>query len=101
MRIYFNKSITVYRLSQTGDEKYALHGTIDGAIMSISPEDMMISEGNPAQMSVLFTYYNSDIQKGDKITYDGDDYIIKGVRPLGPVRTTLQYRKAVISKMNS
>jgi len=101
MRLYFNKSITVYRLSQTGDEKYVLNGTIYGAIMSISPEDMMISEGNPAQMSVLFTYSYSDIQEGDKITYDGDDYIIKGVRPFGPVRTTLQYKKAVIATMNS
>lgn len=103
MRLYFNDSISVYRL-EDGDnntEDYSLNGTIYGSVMNIKPEDTMISEGNPSQSAVLYTYHDSDIQKGDKITHDGIDYIVKGIKNNKPVRTTLRYKKAVIENLNS
>jgi len=101
MRLFFKESISVYRLASTGTEKYDFNGTIYGTIMGIRPEDAMLSEGNPAQMAMLFTYYYSDIKEGDKLVYNSNNYIIKGVRLLNPIRTTLRYKKAIIYLMNS
>lgn len=100
MRFLFTKTLSVYRLaSASSKESYTLNETITGRILPIGAEDAFLSEGNPAQQFKLITDYGSDVKVTDKITYDGDNYIIKGVQKFdfGAIRRI----EAVLEKFNS
>jgi hypothetical protein len=100
MRFVFTKTISVYRLTDASDkESYSLDGTIKGYLTPISAEDAMLTEGNPAQTYKLITDYSSDIQRGDKLTYDGADYIVSGIQrhDFGATRRT----EAICQQFNS
>ena len=100
MKVFFTKTISVYRLASANDkESYALNGTIKGFLTSIGAEDSFITEGNPAQSFKLITDYGNDIKKTDKLTYDGDDYIVTGIQKFdfGAIRRI----EVVVEKFNS
>jgi hypothetical protein len=100
MRVFFTKTISVYRLAAANSkESYALNGTINGFIVPMGAEDAFLSEGNPAQQYKLITDYASDVKKTDKLTYDGDDYIITGNQKFdfGAIRRV----EAILEKFNS
>lgn len=100
MRVFFTKTITVYRLADSSSkESYSLNGTINGFIAPVGAEDAFLSEGNPAQQYKLITDYSSDIKKTDKLTYDSEDYIVKGIQKFdfGAIRRI----EAILEKPNS
>lgn len=83
--VFFEKKISIYRLADiagTKKETYQLNGTIYGALFPMDAESSMLSDGNPAKTSILYTAHNSDIQETDKAKYDSVEYIVKGVRTL-------------------
>ncbi len=85
MRFVFEKRIMVYRLdsdSMNKTEEYKRINDIYGVIMSIKAEDLMVSEGNPAEMYKLYTDIYSDIKESDKIEQDGKVYIVKNLKKL-------------------
>ena len=85
MRFTFEKRIIVYRLSSDSSKKreaYKRINDIYGVIMPIKAEDLMISEGNPAEMYKLYTDIYSDLKETDKVEQDGDIYIVKNLRKL-------------------
>ena len=100
MRFLFTKTISVYRLAAASSkESYSLNGTITGYILPIGAEDAFLSEGNPAQQYKLITDYGTDLKVTDKLTYDGSDYIVKGIQKFefGAVRRI----EAILEKLNS
>jgi len=100
MRVFYTKTISVYRLADASSkESYSLNGTITGFIAPIGAEDAFLSEGNPAQQYKLITDYSSDIKKTDKLTYNEEDYIIKGIQKFD--FGSLRRIEAVLEKSNS
>ncbi len=82
MRFAFRK-VFVYRLVSSNDnktEEYERVRDIYGAVFPIKAEDLMMSEGNPAEMYKLFADDYSDIQATDKIEYEGEIYIVSKLR---------------------
>jgi len=81
MRCFFTKVITVERLtSADGKEGYTAHGTITGYIAPLSAQEAFVTEGNPAQQFKLVTDINSDIKKTDRLTYNGQTFIVTGTQ---------------------
>jgi hypothetical protein len=104
MEFFFTKSIAVERLisgsgANKNKEEYQSNGTIYGTILAMSPADTMLSEDNPAKEAVLYTYIDSDLKETDRLTCEGEKYIVKGV-----VKKELQsinLKKAIVEKMIS
>jgi hypothetical protein len=102
MRFVFEKRIMVYRLisdTEKKTEEYKRVNDIFGVIMSIRPEDLMISEGNPAEMSKLYADIYSDIQETDKLESDGQIYIVKNLKKLE--HRALSRIEAILVKPNN
>lgn len=79
--IHFEQKISVYRLNiYTKTEEYKAHGEIMGIILPVKAEDMMLTEGDPAQQFKLFCDINEDLKEADKVAYGGDEYIVKTIR---------------------
>lgn len=100
MRFCFTKEITVYRLSASSSkETYSENGNIKGYIAPISAEDAMLTDGNPSQTFKLVTDYDSNIEKTDKLLYDGEYYIIKGIQKFN--FGALRRKEAILEQFNS
>lgn len=99
MRTFFKYPVAVERLAADGTDKesYATNGTIYGCFVGATPEDAMISEGNPATSIVLLCEQNSDVKVGDRVTYNGESYIVSGVKT--PQRIfTIAYKRCLLQK---
>lgn len=101
-RNFLKYAFTVDRLTaQAGNkEAYAFLGTIYGVVMGLSPEDTMLSEGNPATSAVLYTEAAADIKVGDRVSYGGDTYIVRGVKT-PQVIFAISYKRCVVERMAS
>lgn len=81
MRFIFDKTIEVERLSATGlQEEYVSHGSIQGIIMPVKAEDMMLTDGTPGKALKLLCDISQDLKEADRISYDGDYYTVKVIR---------------------
>jgi len=81
MRFIFDKTITVERpLLYDYHEKYIVHGTIQGIILPIKAEDMMLTDGTPGKALKLLCNIDQDLKEADRISYDGDYYTVKAIR---------------------
>lgn len=102
MRRFFKYAITVERLSAEAGNKeaYASQSTIYGWLTNASPEDAMLSEGNPATSAVLICEQNSDVRVSDRITYNGEKYIVTGVKDAQRL-FGIAFRRCVVQKMGS
>lgn len=104
MRIFFSKSVDIYRLATTTGNKEAYggtkNGTIECGIIGISPDDVVLSEANPAQSAVLYTDPASDIKVTDKVVDGSDTYIVKSIKQPNQI-LSIGYKRAIIEKMNS
>lgn len=100
MRAFFTKTIEVYRLSSTDSkETYSKNGDINGYIAPMSAQEAFVSEGNPAQQFKLVADFGADIKKTDRLTYNGQNYLVTGIqRPdFGAMRRT----EALLELFNS
>ena len=81
MRVFFTQTIELYRLTDASDkESYERQNDIKGFIAPIGNEDVMLTEGNPAQSFKLMTERTTDVKKTDKLSYNGDNYIVTGIQ---------------------
>lgn len=107
IRFYYTKIATVYRLAKdSGDTKKESYpetsiGTVNGALLSIQPTDMMLSDGNPSQSSSWYCDPSSDIKKLDRLIIDGDSYIVRGVSKTSVATMSINYMKCIIEKQDS
>lgn len=100
MRVFFRSTIDVYRLSSANDkETYSLNGQIKAYIAPLSAEDSMLTEGNPAESFKLITTQNADIQKTDRITHEGENYTVSGIKTYG--FGAVARKEAILTKFNS
>jgi len=101
-RAFFKYAIAVERLTTEAGSKeaYTSNGTIYGTLMSIAPEDTMISEGNPSQSAVLLCEEQSDIKIGDRVTLDSLKYIVKGVKN-PKMLFSICYKRCVVEKLKA
>ncbi len=82
MRFILDKAIAVYRLTKDpleNIEEYRQADAIRGIIMPVKAEDIILSEGNPADMFKLYTDFDTDIRESDKVECEGVEYIVKYV----------------------
>lgn len=81
MRVFFTQTIELYRLTDASDkESYVRQDDIKGFIAPIGNEDVMLTEGNPAQSFKLMTEQRTDVKKTDKLVSNGESYIITGIQ---------------------
>ena len=83
--IFNERTISVYRLTKAVDNKsegYSLVGDITGEILPIGGDDIVLSEGNPAETFKLICDKHEDIKETDKVVLDGNSYIVKTIRDL-------------------
>ena len=100
MRVFFTNTIELYRLADASDkESYAKESDIKGYIAPASAEDVMLTEGNPAQSFKLITELYTSVIKTDKLIYSGDEYIVIGVQEFG--FGALRRRSIMLEKFNS
>jgi hypothetical protein len=103
--IFFTQTISVERLgNSTGStikEEYKSQSTIYGVVMNLRPEDAFLSEGNPAKSAILYCKLDSDVKDGDRITYNGVKYIVKGVEGSSLFGRSISFKKAIVEQMNS
>jgi len=103
MRIFYKDTITAERLNPNiygTKESYAALGTLLGMVLTISPQDAMISDGNISQSSSLICESTIALQVSDRVTINGEKYIVRGVKkPSG--NFSIEYQRAVIEKLNS
>jgi len=101
MRVFYTKTITVYRLTivSNATEGYVQYGDIKGSIFPLTAESAFLTEGNPSQSYKLMADYNTDIKKTDKVNHNGTDYIVTGIQrfDFGAMRRT----EALLEKFNS
>lgn len=82
MRFIFDKTILVDRpILYSATEEYHRVGSIKAFIMPVKAEDVLLTEGDPAQSFKLHCGIHEDIKEADKVTdEDGEIYIVKTVR---------------------
>ena len=79
--IYFDQTITVRSLRlYSATEEYREVGTIKGIITPVKAEDIMLTEGNPAEQFKLYCDINEDLKEADKVVCDGVEYVVKTIR---------------------
>jgi len=103
MRIFFKNTITAERLNPNiygTQESYAALGTLRGMVLTISPQDAMLSDGNISQSSSLICEPTIALQVSDRLTINSERYIVRGVKkPSG--NFSIEFQRAVIEKLNS
>ncbi len=98
--IYFDQTITVHRLQLYAyTENYMPAGTIKGIITPVKAEDVILTEGDPAQQFKMYCDINEDVKEADKLICDGVEYIVKTVRKFNFRR--LSRIEAFINKPNN
>ena len=101
MRIFFNKTYSQKRLTDSSDiESYTTLGNIDGGIFSMSPNDVILSEGDPVSGAVFYAEEDTSIKVGDKIVDGDDEWIVKSIKT---PNTTMGYgyKRCIINLNNS
>ena len=100
MRIFFNKTFTHKRLTDANDkETYSSVGTIEGGLYSMSPDDVILGEGDPATGAVLYVESDVDIKVTDKIVDGSDEWIIKSLKTPNAVMG-YSYKRCIINLPN-
>lgn len=103
MRVFFKTTITAERLTPNvydTEETYAPLGTLKGMVLTISPQDAMLSEGNLSQSSTLICEATLALKVSDRLTINGQTYIVRGIKkPEG--NFGIEFQRAVIEKLNS
>lgn len=101
MRIFFNKTYTQKRLSDSNDkESYVSQGDIQGGIFSMSPDDVILSDGDPATGGVFYADEDADIKVLDKIVDGSDEWIVKAVKTPNNVMG-YGYKRCIVNLNNS
>lgn len=104
MRFYFTNTVDVFRLVAGSNNTESYSGTKNGSIacsiLSFSPDDIILSEGNPATSAILVCDNTEDIKVTDKIVDGTDTYIIKYIKTPKQL-ATIQMKRCIIEKMNS
>jgi len=101
MKIFFNKSYTQKRLTDASDkESYTELGSIEGGIFSMTPDDIMLTDGDPATGGVFYADEDADIKVGDKIVDGSDEWIVKSIKTPNNVMG-YGYKRCVINLNNS
>lgn len=103
MRVFYKTSITVQRLVPNiydTEETYSSLGTTKGMVLTISPQDAMISEGNLSQSSTLIADPTLPLKTSDKLTINGETYITRSVKITQP-QFGIKVQRAIIEKLNS
>jgi len=80
-------------------EEYGLNGTIKGIITPVKAEDIMLTEGDPAEQFKMYCDINEDVREADKLICDGVEYIVKTIRKFNFRR--LSRIEAFINKPNN
>jgi len=103
MRFFFDRTITVERLTDEGGatkEAYASNGTIYASLLPATAEDAFLDLGDPAKTYTLITGEDSDIQETDRITdEDSIKYTVKGVRKVRLLSSS--HIEATVVELNS
>lgn len=74
-------SVSVERLSSSNDkESYSSQATIDGLLQPQDSESSVLSGQAVGQSYRLFTKRDADIQITDRITVDGETYIVSALQ---------------------
>lgn len=103
MRIFYKTPITIQRLQiniYDTQETYVAFGTTRGMVVSIAPQDAMLSEGNLSQSSALICDPSVPLQVSDKLTINSVNYITRAVK-LTENQLGIKLQRAVIEKLNS
>jgi len=102
MRIFFNKTYTLKRLTDSNDkESYTQIGSIEGGIYSLSSDDIILSEGDPVTGAVLYVDNDVDIKVTDKvIDENSNEWIVKSVKNPNAV-VGYSYKRCIINLPNS
>lgn len=100
MRVFFTKTIELHRLVDSSDkESYERQDDIKGYIAPASPQDVMLTEGNPSQSFKLITEERTDVKKTDKLVYEDESYIVTGIQKFS--FGALSRRSIMLEKFNS
>jgi len=79
--IHFEQETIVNRLSiYSYTEEYVYNGIIFGILMPVKAEDVMLTDGDPSKSFKYFCDINENLKEADKITIEGEDYIVKTIR---------------------
>jgi len=102
----FTKTFTVERLTDEDDiyyekETYIPNGEIKGALVPISAEDVMLSDGNPSKSSKLIAELGTDLKETDRVTINGKKYTVKGIQIFDYGIGSLGRIEAIIEELNS
>ncbi len=82
MSPFFDKTFTVKRLTQSGDKSSYQSVSVDGACM-LRQAGAHLTQINGLQYGELWEMYAAagvDVRTTDRVTVDGVDYTVKGVR---------------------
>jgi len=99
MRFYFDKSVAIYRLSQTGSKSAygeTAETTVSGYLRPLDEEQSAIN--GIEQFGVGFRLWvevDADIQVTDKVVIDSITYLIRGVKTIN--RLALSYKSCVLT----
>lgn len=100
MRVFFSKTIELWRLTDASSkESYVKQSDIKGYVAPIGAEDVMLTEGNPAQSFKLITELYTVVKKTDKIVCDSTAYIVTGIQDYR--FGALTRRSIMLEKFNS
>ena len=100
MRIFFNQTFTQKRLVDANDkETYADFATIEGGIYSLSPDDVILSDGDPVTGAVLYVESDVDIKVTDKVVSGSDEWIVKSLKSPNAVLGD-SYKRCIVNLPN-
>lgn len=81
MRVFFTQTIELYRLIDASNkESYERQNDIKGFIAPVGAEDVMLTDGNPAQSFKLMTERTADVKKTDKLIWNDESYVVTGIQ---------------------
>ncbi len=100
MRIFFNQTFTQKRLVDASDkETYSDLATIEGGLFAMSPDDVILSEGDPATGAVLYVESDVDIKVTDKVVNGADEWIVKAIKTPNAV-VGYSYKRCIVNLPN-
>jgi len=102
IEIFYDKSFSAYHLKaeSTNKELYDMTAlTFVGALTSMSPDDVMLNEGNLAKSVVMYCPSDTAIKETDKVTNGSDTYVIKSIKVA--TGRAFSFTRAILEKMES